>query len=1418
MGAQTMRTFYTVLISFLKTVLVLLGIWLAEPSICFAQSAPTQNLDLSSTEKSMQAPADVPANTFINIAGNQQAVSPNQMLTAAEHVALSQVLTSGQQALTLNALGAAVAGSFNLTSAMSQNINNFVIPSGVSAVQDVSNIAHLALSGNFVNSGQYQLISSNSQITSALIQATNIQNNVGAVLATFNNISLTLSAVNNIVNAGTITSSSNLTLYAGGSITNMPQAVMQAMTNLNMQTNSVVNQGILSSITSNINIASLMANNLTLANAGELRALAGSINIGNELLTNTINTSITGGKFTSKELNIYSGFGTVSVSVDEILGLTNISANEAHITARGGTLEVGKMNLSGNPTIFNTNGNVSLHDDLVLHGQDLAIMASGDVLAAGITKIDTSSDNANGGKILIIAGANFQQTDTEQFIVHGPSESGGSINLNADSPVVTIATKSQSNDGGNVTLAAFAGSKIGSGTINLSEQSNLDVGTTAGLAGDVHIFADGAGDESIRLGSINTQSLSGSSGVICLQVADLNVSGPGLIINNGLIDNSSGSIQTDILKMGRITGVNFNAQGGILAIATLADIVVPENATWQSDSIYLTTSKLTNNGMIATSVAGGYIYVTSPSSLTLEGDGSFYLSGNNCGYVIFSSQGDNPIYLNSSWTYIGEQSNSFEFIADNVGGSIITGVNTRQTVDGSAYFGLVAPTIVFGSDTTIWSNGISIVEIASYNQSQHIFLPANSSVNVHTSGGYIALGTYSNAPLNFHVTAGGDNARAEFTGGDTYSWSNGSNTTIDSGVVFSADKNIIMNIDGGALINNGVITSSAYDGSILISAHDSDLTIAGNAQAAISMTGGGSPHILLMSSGDHKLSIQSSVAFDTGPDGNVTFLAKIIELGGNCTLSIEGGSTFATFSSEIFLGANSLVNGSNTITLYASGDPALRVVLPNDGTAYVQTTGGIVNAVGEGLSIESSGESTAELQVTGAPYLATAAYGDLTIGENVLIESDNDMQFYIAGGHSFINNGAIISSKYAGSIDIIGTTSLTLAGAPIVVAVTGGGAASIRVIGYDEGLTMASSYIFDAGSEGTVTLQAANGELAFTPGTTQRVFGGSELNLQYVSFSLPQDATFFTSNNHAPALVQMPGSNQAPQQLPTSNQTVQSNLIQTLNIATQLSPTYWLAKDPLNHMSARQSLGLSQQAIDIDETYSEIELRELEDESGDSPQQDSEMMPIALTEGSKVETARMQNTLKSYDTGLSDIKHLPEAKLTINKMNVVGVRQGETIVNGRNGHSFVKAHACLIDVGPHCIALIEKAGQIVKIRNLCENSPASLTVYSQGFKTRVSIGQELVIGPDDQIDENSLLSDRIARRSIKSSYMDTGFHAIRSEVSLMSLFERKELLRALLRSKDSHDVRIKERLIKTAACLMTVTKSHGKYVAACKNQ
>src|SRR5262249_8830825 len=260
--------------------------------------------------------------------------------------------------------------------------------------------------------------------------ASNIYNNAGAVISTVlpagqpgpasavPNLSLSISALNDIVNAGTLSSGGKLTLTAGGSIVNaLPSGVtamkpvMQANSDVNLAAANIVNSGQIASLFNNINITTQTVQDIAVNNTGGLlQALSGAISFREPNFAGNANISLIGGDFLSKTLNLYSGDGMVNVNVGQVSGTLNIQAGESHVTADSKVLSLGHNCVSGDPTYYNT-GDIAI-TDIVTASENVAILAQGNITATTPLAEILVSDGTRGFDVLLIAGAKLTYSTT----------------------------------------------------------------------------------------------------------------------------------------------------------------------------------------------------------------------------------------------------------------------------------------------------------------------------------------------------------------------------------------------------------------------------------------------------------------------------------------------------------------------------------------------------------------------------------------------------------------------------------------------------------------------------------------------------------------------------------------------------------------------------------------------------------------------------------------------------------------------------------------------------------------------------------------------------------------------------------------------------------------------------------------------
>ncbi|OYV24303.1 MAG: hypothetical protein B7W97_00050, partial [Mycobacterium sp. 20-66-4] len=415
----------------------------------------------------------------------QEVIALNSKLTAAEFVAAQQVLSGTGQTIKLNNAGMATGGTVTLNNGLLSaldtsiggSIGSLTIAHGVKVIDTLS---LLSISGNLSNYGSI-LTASGIAGSADTIVANNIFNAAGGHIGSYTQTpaSPALYAADPILNAaialtnnGTISSANNLTINAPvvyNVAAHNATASISATNAVNVNTAALTNSGSITSVAGNVNIASTAG--LTVDNtSGLIQAKSGNINIS----TTNADLAVNNGTYQAQNINLKAGSGNLEAFLGEVDGLVNASGNNVHIGADSKNFNVGTVDASGDPLIFNQGGNVTLTSSITpTAGQDLTIVASQNVITDSTYKgLDTSSTTGNGGNVTIVAGANFTGDAIKGITVTGGSLTGGSINLN-NAPATSINTSSTAGDAGYVQLVAFAGSAASSGTVNIPNDQKL---------------------------------------------------------------------------------------------------------------------------------------------------------------------------------------------------------------------------------------------------------------------------------------------------------------------------------------------------------------------------------------------------------------------------------------------------------------------------------------------------------------------------------------------------------------------------------------------------------------------------------------------------------------------------------------------------------------------------------------------------------------------------------------------------------------------------------------------------------------------------------------------------------------------------------------------------------------------------------
>jgi len=488
------------------------------------------NLNLASTTRSLTPGKLVQSSpVLITEGGVARLVTAQTRVTPAERLALYQVVSTGRQTIELGVRGNAVGGSFVVGSNFSTYVRSLDIPIGVTAIKDFGTGSTLNLAGNFINGGTFYALSANGQVTTATVNARNIVNQQGGLLTTvvpaaaqsgFNsvvpNLSLSLNALQDVVNLGTMSSSGNLTVAAGGSIINALPAgvsgarpVMQAMNNVNLQSGALANAGLIAATTGNINVNANPARDIVINNnGGQLQALNGAINVRDASYTGSANLSLAGGDLLSVETNLNTGEGVLNLNVANVSGTLNTDAQVAHVVTSTPTLVLGNSDIHGDPTFSNSSGGITFTGTVNVARGPLVFVASGDIIATGavVFNIGRCPRCQGGFPIIFIAGANITSPPpgaprtltipplpaAGSVTLNGSSMTGGVIDFTGASVTVNSSARApvfgtglsafatlQPAPGGNITFAAFGNGAGSGGVINLPTTTINPLGSPA---------------------------------------------------------------------------------------------------------------------------------------------------------------------------------------------------------------------------------------------------------------------------------------------------------------------------------------------------------------------------------------------------------------------------------------------------------------------------------------------------------------------------------------------------------------------------------------------------------------------------------------------------------------------------------------------------------------------------------------------------------------------------------------------------------------------------------------------------------------------------------------------------------------------------------------------------------------------------
>jgi hypothetical protein len=612
-------------------------------------------------------------------------------------------------------------------------------------------------------------------------------------------------------------------------------------------------------------------------------------------------------------------------------GNTTVNVNSSNL------ILIGTGNIIGNPLVFNapagggtianSAGDVNLASNLVVHGQSVAILASGNINSTGATSIDLSNTGGNGANLILVAGFNFSPATGGQVgpngVVYtiGSDSSGGSINLGSVN--IDTGTSNAGSQGGSVLGVAQNGS-ISLGTITTS--------ATTGTGGSITLI----GQNGVTAGAIDTSSTV-ASGTVTIS-SGIPVTNGTTMIGNGLI--ITGGFSSTSLGTGNVSLSSINTPSGTVNLSSAGSLGVTASGTITTGTLNVTANALTSG------VPGQAVLTTNGlNSLTLNVTAQGTLNVLNTGKIAVNVNvtGGPPITISTNPDANGN--GAITVISAKADAQFGT-ITLESSESGSGTGGISQ----VGSLPTIGASSVTLQDNQYLNGNPEVG-GGNGSIRVSTANGTLGIALSATSQGNIIITDSSLAATLSSSSGTSLTLSATGPVTARNAISFQSGSGLLVLQSGVSVTLGSIVDANSIlveSPTVVVSGSSKFPSVISNSLALdngfgnLSFSGTGTVQtksISLSATGNIDLTQWSSTqpAFST-PGTNLLVVA-----GGNISDSSSLFPSTTGGNITLIAGANYSIGATNPSVLTVSGPSSGGGNIQN--SSEIATTGGNVTMV-----------------------------------------------------------------------------------------------------------------------------------------------------------------------------------------------------------------------------------------------------------------------------------------------------------------------------------------------------------------------------------------------------------------------------------------------------------------------------------------